>query len=290
MLVVSFSEGLGNQMFQYALYSAIRARRGDVKAELSFFEDYEAGEDRPPRSYALGCFPAVKPDFASKEELASLEDISGDFLSQARRKLFGQRGHIRAESYPTRFEPDIFEAEGVILRGFWQNPMYFEGIEESLRRDFTFAPLEDGENLELLARIESSESAALHIRRGDYLKHEEVFGGVCTRDYYEKAADIVSSKAGAPLKWFVFTDEPEWAKENIKIEAVTVADINSGENSWKDMLLMSRCRHIICANSSFSWWAAWLARDAKAIVAPAYGPRRRPIPYSERVAGWNYID
>lgn len=287
MVVVSISEGLGNQMFQYALYRALLARRSDVKAELTFFEEYEAVGGKPPRSYALSCFPAVKPIIATREELAALEDNKTDILSRARRKLFGQRGHIRAEQYPTRFEPDIYKADGVILRGFWQNPQYFEGLESALREDFAFPVPDDEPNRALLAELESVESAALHIRRGDFLLHNEVFGGICTREYYERAANIVTERACRGVSWYIFTDDPAWARENIPPGA-TVVDLNSGETAWRDMQLMSRCRHIITANSSFSWWGAWLG-EHESIVTPALGPRKRPIPAEERVPGWHYI-
>ncbi len=287
MVVVSITEGLGNQMFQYALYRALLARRADVKAEATFFENYQATDGRPPRSYALGCFPAVKPVFATREELAALEDNKRDILSRVRRRLFGQRGHIRAEQYPTRFERDVFEADGVILRGFWQNPQYFSGVESALREDFALPPPDDEPNRALLAEIESREAAALHIRRGDFLLHGEVFGGICTREYYERAADIVTARAGRGISWYIFTDDPAWARENVPSEA-RVVDLNDGETAWRDMLLMSRCRHIITANSSFSWWAAWLGAH-ESVVTPALGPRKRPIAAEERVPGWHYI-
>ena len=287
MVVVSISEGLGNQMFQYALYRSLLVRRCDVKAEATFFESYQASEGRPPRSYALGCFPAVKPVFASRAELDALEDNKRDILSRARRAVFGQRGHIRAEQFPTRFEPEVFEADGVILRGFWQNPLYFKGVESALRDDFALPAPDDDPNRALLAEIESGEAAALHIRRGDFLLHGEVFGGICTREYYERAANIVTERACRGVSWYIFTDDPAWARANVPSEA-RVVDLNDIETAWRDLLLMSRCRHIITANSSFSWWAAWLGAH-ETVVTPALGPRKRPIPAEERISGWDYI-
>jgi hypothetical protein len=155
----------------------------------------------------------------------------------------------------------------VYLNGYWQSEYYFEPIKGILRKEFTLKEVLIGQNAELAERIKNSNSVSLHIRRGDYVDNKEVseFHGTCSPEYYKKAIEFL--KAKGDLEVFVFSDDIQWAKENLRADKINfVAQNNPG---YIDMNLMALCKHNIIANSSFSWWAAWLNQSpSKIVIAP----------------------
>ena len=148
---------------------------------------------------------------------------------------------------------------------------YFEGIENDIKKDFRFKNQLDNKNLEILNEIENSNSISIHIRRGDYMSPENynMYGCIATPTYYKKAIKVIEEKVENPT-FFVFSNDMDWVKKNIQINSrVFYIDINSGNGSYKDMQLMSNCKHNIIANSSFSWWGAWLNENKnKIVIAP----------------------
>jgi hypothetical protein len=154
--------------------------------------------------------------------------------------------------------------------GYWQSSKYFSDYEKEIREDFQFIKPLDRKNLSVLKKIEKTSSASIHIRRGDYVSNSKInkVHGTCSITYYRKAINHLKRKFPNSA-FFVFSDDPNWVKENIKINNATYVDWNQGKNSYKDMQLMSRCKHNIIANSSFSWWGAWLnCNPKKIIIAP----------------------
>ena len=127
------------------------------------------------------------------------------------------------------------------------------------------------QNRELSRKIESHESISLHIRRGDFVQDSKThqFHGACSLDYYNRCIEYVSEKTNNP-HFFVFSDDPHWAKENLRQDiSTTIVENNSGFKAYEDLQLMSQCKHNIIANSSFSWWGAWLnANPDKIVCAP----------------------
>jgi len=156
------------------------------------------------------------------------------------------------------------------LAGYWQTSLYFQSIDHLIRQDFKFPKLVDQINIDHLKLIESSNSVSLHIRRTDFINNSNHnVHGVCSLEYYHKGVDLISKKIDNPL-FFVFSDDVYWAKENLKLNhSVQFVCGNLGKKSYIDMFLMSSCKHNIIANSSFSWWGAWLnCNSDKIVIAP----------------------
>lgn len=155
--------------------------------------------------------------------------------------------------------------------GGWHAENYFLQSKETILKEFNFTELDDEENLLIKTKIKETNSVSLHVRRGDFLNAANInlFGDVCTLNYYTKAVELIESKVSNP-HFFVFSNDLIWVKEKFKIKNVTYIDCNSGNNSWKDMCLMSLCKHNIIANSTFSWWGAWLNKKSdKIVVSPS---------------------
>lgn len=268
MNIVCIQSGLGNQMFQYAFFRALQQHRGDAYMDISQYAY------RPSHNgYELEKLFYIQPQYATAEQRNQLVDVSKDFFSVCRRALgftHTGTGHLREEPQGTivRYDPTVWEENNCYFRGYWQSPKYFAAIEHLLREEFRFRlPLTSEADLHTLQLIEQTHSVSVHIRRGDYLKkrRKEDYE-VCTPTYYQRAIKQMQKQAGN-VRFFIFSDEIEWAEANIPFPADTVfVKGHSGEDAWKDMLLMSRCRHHIIANSSFSWWGAWLNPDPQKIV------------------------
>jgi Glycosyl transferase family 11 len=157
------------------------------------------------------------------------------------------------------------------LMGYWQSEQYFADIANIIREDFTFKLPMSQQNAELAKQINQVNAVSLHIRRGDYANNPETMAtyGLCSLDYYKEAIRYIVERVNAP-HFFIFSDDINWVKNNLKIDyPYQYVDHNHGTESYNDMRLMSLCKHHIIANSSFSWWGAWLNRNPeKLVVAP----------------------
>ncbi len=161
---------------------------------------------------------------------------------------------------------------GGYLQGYWQSERYFVNHAATLRKDFTFRHAPSGRNAELQNEILGCNSVSIHVRRGDYVSDAKthVMHGTCLPDYYFNAVDLLQQRL-SELRLFAFSDEPEWVAAVLKprYPEIVVVDHNQGDDSYNDMRLMSLCRHHVIANSSFSWWGAWLNPDpGKIVIAP----------------------
>jgi hypothetical protein len=270
--------GLGNQMFQYATGRALAVRCGALlKLDLSGFA---AVGVHTKRRYELDCFP-IHGSAASNADLARFDRIGNPRalrLDRVLRLLRLLRSGRPVGVWPVYREPHfqfdaaVAELEApVYLDGYWQSERYFSDIAGVLRREFTpVAPL-DKENAALAASIDAVNAVSLHVRRGDYVSDPITnrFHGICPPDYYRRAVDYIVSRVEAP-HLFVFSDDQQWPRANLRFSVpMTFVDANPPERGYRDMQLMARCRHHIVANSSFSWWGAWLnpSRD-KSVIAP----------------------
>ncbi len=268
MVIVRLMGGLGNQMFQYAAGRAVAHRnQAPLKLDVAAFERDAA------RSYRLHHFnieaSIVAPDDVvrfTKQDLWSriLRRVERHLLPPSRRSMFVQRFD--------HFDPDILRLGGsVYLRGYWQSEKYFKDIEHIIRQDFTFRHAPDAENQGLARIIANANSVSLHIRRGDYVSNPRFFRkfGVCSLEYYQSAAAKVAEKVNDP-HLFVFSDDIDWARDNLRLQyPLTLVAHNDADKDYEDLRLMSLCRHHIIANSSFSWWGAWLCTNpVKIVIAP----------------------
>jgi len=271
MLVVRVLGGLGNQMFQYAAGRALALEVGQPLAlDVSGFAGYGLHQ-----GYELdSVFDCAAP-------LATRDDLRGMLGWQAGQ--FAKRLLARPGLAPLRRRNFIVEphfhywpglrsvpADGY-LSGYWQSEQYFKAHEQVIRRDFTFRGELSDRNRAVAEEIAQCNAISLHIRRGDYVHDPKTntVHGLCSLDYYQAATRHMSGAVDRPA-FFVFSDDIAWAKSNLKIGfPCHFIDHNQGPHSCNDMRLMSACRHHIIANSSFSWWGAWLnPRTDKIVVAP----------------------
>jgi hypothetical protein len=269
VIVVQLLGGLGNQLFQYALGRALSERRGlQLKLDLSSFKDY------PLRSYRLGNF-RIQAEIASEEGI--LQCGYGQGLIGMAQKNWDRthpwyaRRIVREESF--RFSKDIFKVrDKTLIKGYWQSEKYFIDIAQELRDEIVLKSKMSEESLAILAEIRSGESVSLHVRRGDYVENPvtNAYHGVCSQDYYRRAIGIVKKKVKTETQYFVFSDDPDWVEKSLDIgtDFRTIRHNGLGKD-YEDLMLMSACSNHVIANSSFSWWGAWLCKNpGKVVVAP----------------------
>ncbi len=263
MIVIELVGGLGNQMFIYAFGRALAdAWKSSSKMYLNFYTQQNK------RKYELGSF-CIEDRFCCTLDVANL-DKKRSLWEQLYRKLrYGN-------SSPVILEAGIEEnlklfkkrPHDVFLKGYWQNERYFKSIRQKLLSDFTLKHKLSEQAESIAGEIRQTNSVCLHVRRTDYVTEIETFIsiGVCSLEYYEKG--IAHMNAHVPDRhYFVFSDDIPWAKEHLPLQN-NVSYISSAElpNAAENIHLMSLCQHHIIANSSFSWWGAWLNTDADQIV------------------------
>lgn len=262
LVVIQLSGGMGNQMFQYALYLQLKALGKNVKIDDK--TEYEGRNARPIR---LDVFDASYP-VPTETEMKCLTDSYLDLFSKVRRKLTGRKTAEYREISP-RFDSKVLEKDRAYLVGWWQSEKYFESVKGKVREAFAFKNLELSETMmEYKEAMKKSNSVSVHIRRGDYLEVDEVYGGICTEEYYEKA--MKQMKEEIPnCHFFIFTNDVFWVKEHMAGGNVTVVEGNDEDAGYIDMYLMTQCKHYILANSSFSWWGCYLnGSEHKKVIAP----------------------
>lgn len=274
MVVTRLMGGLGNQMFQYAAGYALALRLGvPLLLDRTFLDSRPPGMDWTPREMALDVLQAPLR-FASEDTVRILRrPIDRRFHRQLHRLLPFLYADIHLER-GTEFDSGFLRHKApVYLEGFWQNEGYFIDVAHALRNDL-FVPMAkpSSANVVLLGAIKGCVSASLHVRRGDYVSNVSAqrHHGTCSVDYYVNAACELAEQHGVE-HFFVFSDDPEWAAANIPLpRPSTIVSHNTGRDAHWDLFLMKHCRHHIIANSSFSWWGAWLsAHPDKVVVAPS---------------------
>lgn len=273
MIIARIEGGLGNQMFIYAAARSLSLRTGRMlKLDLTSVFNV----DTFGRRYQLHLFN-IQAQEANKEEVAVYIVGSGSFkrLQRLNRLLpLNWRSFIEEKSL---FDPRMLQfrpkREKVYLLGYWQREEYFKKVASVIRRDFTLKVELSAETLVVAERIQNveSESVCLHARRIAY-EH------LLPKSYYEKAFEALRKRVKRP-HFFIFSDDVDWVQENLNppgpFELVTH---NGAKRDFEDLWLISQCRHAIIANSSFSWWGAWLNENpGKVVIAPKnWGYRAAP--------------
>jgi len=267
--IVRILGGLGNQMFNYATLLALRELYPDdvVKADCSLY-----------RGYPLHNGLEIDRVFGVNVEQASMCELMRVTWPYCHYRLWQIGSHLLPRrSTMVREKADFSPVDltrlpqNCYIDGYWQNECYFRNAEPIVRSAFYFTiPLDDRNKL-IMSRIWSSEAVSIHVRRGDYLKHQR-YTGICDLDYYRRAIELINNKINNP-SFFVFSDDEEWCRQSLSeffgVAPVEYINHNKGVNSYIDMQLMSSCRHNIIANSTFSWWGAWLNDNpAKIVVSP----------------------
>jgi len=272
MIITRLVGGLGNQMFQYAVGRALAHRLNvPFKLDKTPFDTYELHE------YALGHF-RIREQFATQDDLDRVDRFRGwkrRTCSAAVACL--TLGAVRPIPYVTEnghnFDSGILDVtHNAYLVGYWQTQRYFTDIEQIIRNEFTPRATLDQLNQSCADTIGATANpVSLHVRRGDYVSDAETTAkhGLCLPDYYERCLQLLKQKVSDPHV-FVFSDDIDWARQALPIDCpATYFGHNGPDRNYADLVLMSRCRHHIIANSTFSWWGAWLngGRD-KLVFAP----------------------
>ena len=297
MIIIEVMGGLGNQMQQYALYQKMKSLGKEAKLDVSwFFDENRQKSVLAARSLELEWFDHLPMECCTEQEKRALLGKGGFFGKVKKKLLPGTDRHFQETGM---YHPEIFELDNAYLSGFWACEKYYADILPKLRELIVFPKQETGEaarrNRDLMERMGKEISVSLHIRRGDYLDPENaaMFGGICTDAYYEAAVRFIR-ECFPEAHFYVFSDDPDYAKERYREPDFTVVDWNTGKNSLFDMQLMSCCKHNICANSTFSFWGARLnpSKD-KIMIRPAKHKNGQDVGMErmqELWEGWKLID
>lgn len=270
MDIVRFKSGLGNQMFQYAFYQALRAQGRTVRASLGYYDNHP-----DKMKFCLDeVFPQIVLDQVSNEEFeiinAEWQRVKQDrkvlatFLADDRSRFFW------VEERDAGYCPRVFNTQNCVFVGYWQSEKYFLNIRNILIKNFEFPYGE--KQLEIMKKclLADRQYVSVHVRRGDYLLHPGVWGNLSESEYYENAIRFMKKKI-PKLQLVFFSDDISWVKERHCYKEAIYIEENMFDNykPWYDLCLMSCCSNNIIANSSFSWWGAWLNRnEAKIVIAP----------------------
>lgn len=270
MKVVRICGGLGNQMFQYAFFLAIQNKfEEQTKLDAFDMESYALHN-----GFELEHIFNLNANYCTLEEKKTLQGTKNVF-TKIKKELskhlpFLNSTYIKEKkNQHFSYHPDNFGTPNtnIYYRGPWQCPKYFDDVESLIREKLIFPNFSSDKSINLVNEIKDFETVSIHIRRGDYLTHKAL-GGICDLPYYKNAIAKIETLVKKPL-YVIFSDDMDWCKENIKVDNARYIDWNSGEKSFEDMHLMSLCKHNIIANSSFSWWGAWLNNNPnKIVIAP----------------------
>lgn len=268
MIISQIIGGLGNQMFQYAAGRAVSLEhREELLLDTSGFANYELHQGFELQRI-FSCPITIASEMDLKKILcyrnktiirrlcSALKLCTNNFIVEPHFHYWAGIHKISKNSY---------------LTGYWQSEKYFSHIAETIRTDFTFSiPLSE-KNAKLAKQISQVNAVSLHVRRGDYAFNPKTAAthGLCSLDYYQAAIQLMAERVQQPY-FYIFSDDTAWVKDNLMINFPhQFVDHNSGLESYNDMHLMSLCQHHIIANSSFSWWGAWLNTNVeKIVVAP----------------------
>jgi hypothetical protein len=260
MIITKIKGGLGNQLFQYAVGRAVALHhKVPLKLDLTIFETYKLHN-----GYRLDQF-AIQADIAPKNEIIKLKGGNNVLFSALRKVGLVKRKSYFKEKRTSYFDASVFKNNSVYLDGYWQNELYFKNIRELLLRELS--PVSSMSDLDCayLECIKNSNSVSLHVRRGDYLNSKNI--NVLDVDYYVKAVDYIRKNVKNPT-FYIFSDDLEWCKNNLGFLNGCIY-VDRTQTEIDDLKLMSFCRHNIIANSSFSWWGAWLNQNPKnTVIAP----------------------
>ena len=267
MIIINITGGLGNQLFQYAFGRALSIKnKCQLKLDISSYQNYEWHD------YSLRPF-SIRENFADKSDCELLKGEKFSFVRKIKQNIFNNKKFYYSEK-DLRFNEKYKNlANPAYISGYWQSEKYFKQVEEIIRNEFKIVIPPSKPNQNLIKKIEKENAISLHVRRGNYanIKHVNKVHGTSPLSYYNDAIKVLIPKIPDPV-FYIFSDDIEWAKKNLIINNETVfVDFNNSTTDFEDMRLMSMCKHHIIANSSFSWWGAWLnPRMDKIVVAPKH--------------------
>jgi len=285
MVIIKLKGGLGNQMFQYAAAFHHILKGKEVKFDISYYDnDSRHGGYWLEKAFNINLVKATKRDVFYFLEKAINEEGNLGYRLKKNRILVEEK----PEEWFTH-NAYLMHLDDTYFNGYWQNINYFKENEKEVRDLFQFIRIDDTDivNLSVKERILNCNAVSIHIRRGDYLQspvHLDL-----DLSYYENAIELIKSKVADPC-FFIFTDDMKWAKENIVKDNIHYVEANGKDRCHLDMYLNSLCKHNIIANSTFSWWGAWLNKNPKKIViSPKRWLTTTQQPNSLMLKKWMYL-
>lgn len=264
MIVVSINGGLANQMFQYAFSLYLKNKGLDVFLDQINFK---------PRA-CMTCETTKLQDVFMNVDIRNMPIGKFPLVWWKRRWNFLRKiaiiwGDKYIDEPSFKYYPNIYKkaSKNCIFKGSWQCAKYFEDISDIVRNDFEFKPFTDIRNIKLEMKMQQENSIAIHVRKGKDYTTEFLLQNTCDLNYFRRAIQYIKLHVKSPV-FYVFTDNPEWVKENLTMISYILVDWNpvSGKNNYLDMQLMSCAKHNIISNSTYSWWGAWLNRNKDKIV------------------------
>jgi hypothetical protein len=261
---------LGNQLFQYAFLFAQARRLGTTAFVNRELHGYRL------RRYQLDCSGTI--EHVSQREY---------------RRLLARHIVATVEEPSLRFEPTLLTApDACDYHGYFQSELYFAEFADDVRPLFALQSTDAAGDWPQRIAACPTDVVAVHVRRGDYLKNPAVFANIFTTDYYARADQLMSTLLGRPYLLLVFSDDIPWCMANPLFPAERQVVYVSGNDASTDIYLQSLCNHHIIANSSFSWWGAWLATgEGQQVIAPAtwFGPRGQQQFDAIYCPGWHVV-
>lgn len=266
MIITRLFGGLGNQLFQYALGRQLSLLHNvPLKLDASQIETYKI------RKYSLRPFNIIE-NFATENDIVQIKGKGRVNFRRVMERIlpYYKRSYVHEQCF--HFDSNILKSRiNVYLEGFWQSECYFKDIADIIRGEFTIKIKPDTNNEKTAAFINSVNAVSLHIRRVDYVSNAAMnqFHGTCFPIYYQQAVEIIARQVVSP-HFFVFSDDISWAKQNLSFKYPMVfISHNDSTKDFEDLRLMTQCNHHIIANSTFSWWGAWLnKKQDKIVIAP----------------------
>ena len=273
MIAVIVNAGLANQMFHYAFGRGLINKGYDV-----FFDqiNFRYRKEWIFENIRLqDAFPNIEIKEMPKGKFKWICIHETNKVSKGLRliminfhNLIGDEKYIFETDYGYISDIEGKITKNCILKGFWQSEKYFAHCKDDIRKQFSFLPFDEKKNIAIMNKMEKENSVAIHLRKGaDYLQSELMGKGLCGVEYYIKAIEYIKQNVDNPV-FYVFTDNPEWVKNNLPKFDYILVDWNevAGKKNFRDMQLMSCAKHNIIANSTYSWWGAWLNPNPNKIV------------------------
>lgn len=292
MIIIEVAGGLGNQLQQYALYKKFQSLGKEVRLDISWFREENQSRMLAKRELELNYFEGLEYKICTLKEKEKLAG-GGGRAGKLRRKLLPFTiHHMREESI---YHPELLSYSDMYISGYFACEKYYADILPKLRESIRFPQSSNPLNYALAEEMKSCNSVSMHIRRGDYLddKNREMFGGICTEEYYEQAIKMIKEEV-PDARFYIFSDDAAYVKGKYQGEDYTVVDINHGRDSFYDIWLMSNCRHNICANSTFSFWGARLnENEDKIMIRPTIHKNSQIFVKKEMEElwrGWRFIN
>ena len=272
MIVVKLQGGLGNQMFQYAsALSLANKKHTQLRMDLSWYKDISV--DDTARYYELNCFNLPQNFINPTGYYLDEQNVStGKHLKNSIKSLIGKKRLVYYIEPNLAFNNKFSDLPNeTYLDGYFQSEKYFKDIRSNVIEAFAYRTNPSMKNSEIINKANNTNSVSLHVRRGDYIsnKFANKFHGLQSLEYYKQAVKIMNSNIAKPY-YFVISDDITWCKANLPIGKNTIF-VSDNKTGSEDLRIMIECKHNIIANSSFSWWGAWLGKNNdKQVIAPKH--------------------